>query len=454
MDRDKHPLAWLLHHHGWSATNYLARLDPIHQQLGYGRIHRHQRKRVSRWIREGVTPEEGVQWAMAVLHHIPPEEITARPWPDWLRLACLTQRDLLQAEWTPRAATDLLDSIAATGGPMDRRAFLVVTGVTPVLAQAAAAQPAGARPRGRRIGAATPELFDRALAVLRRQDDQLGSGQVHATAHAQLRLITNTLKHASYTQDTGRRLYTAAAEAARSCGWTAHDSGQHALAEEFYILALRSAAAADDPVATANTLAFWAITRYSGGDPGGAVALAEEALRHAGQFDSPRLEAVLHARRARAHAKAGEHRAAAHAQDAAFTAYDRARDRAPEEEPDAVYWVNLGELQSWAATNAMNLGNPGRALAYFEAIPTAHRAEGYDHDAYPRAAALRLARTAEAHIALGDLDAAVDTAHRAIDHLGGVTSARGSSTLADLRGKLAAHQETSVVRDFLHRTTA
>jgi hypothetical protein len=447
-----HPLAWLLHRHGWSATRYLARLDPIHHRLGYGHIARDQRKRVSRWIREGVTPEDGVQRAMAILHNIPEAEITARPWPDWLRLACLTQPDVLHAEWTAQAATDLLDHIAATGGPMDRRAFLVVTGVSPVLAQAAAAPPAAARPHGRRIGTQTPELFEQALAVLRRQDDQLGSGQVHATARAQLRLITDTLKDASYTQTVGRRLFSAAAEAARSCGWTAHDSGQHALAEEFYILALRAATAADDPVATANTCAFWAITRYSGGDPHGAVALAEEALHHAGRAGSPRLEAVLHARRARAHAKAGERRAAARAEQAAFAAYDRARDRSPEDEPDAVYWVNLGELESWAATNAMNLGDPARALTHFEAIPAAHQTEGHDHHAYPRATALRLARTAEAHIALGDLDTAVHTAHQAIEHLGGVTSARSTSTLSGLRTQLSAYRETAVVREFLDRT--
>ncbi|MDT0446794.1 transcriptional regulator [Streptomyces johnsoniae] len=451
MELDEHPLAWLLHHKGWSATNYLARLDPIHQRLGYGRIYTRERKRVSRWIRGGVTPEEGIRRAMAHLHQIPEEEITARPWPDWLRLACLRDRDLLQAEWNAQATAELLDRIAA-GGPMDRRAFLVVTGVTPVLAQAAAAQPAAARHHGRRISAATPDLFEQGLAVLRRQDDQLGSGQVHASARTQLRLITDTLTGASYTEATGRRLYAAAAEAARSCGWTAHDSGHHALAEEFYVLSLRAATSADDPVTTANTLAFWAITRYSNGDPYGAVALAEEALRHTGKFDSPRLEAVLHARRARAHAKAGDHRAAARAQEAAFTAYDRTRERAPDDEPDAVYWVSLGELESWAATNAMNLGEPARALGHFEAIPAAQRDEGHDPAAFPRAAALRLARTAEAHIALGDLDAAVATAHHAIDHLGGVTSARSTSTLGDLRTQLAAHRDTAVVRDFLSRT--
>ena len=335
---------------------------------------------------------------------------------------------------------------------MDRRAFPVVTGVTPVLTRTAVARPAAARPRGRRIGPRTPESFDRALAMLRRQDDQLGSGRVHAAARAQLRLITGTLTTASCTETVGRRLYAAAAEAARSCGWTAHDSGRPGLAEEFYLLALRAAVAGDDPVAIANTLGFRAITRYSHGDPHGAVALAEEALRHAGRAGSPQLEAVLHARRARAYAKAGERRAAARAQDAAFAAYDRARDRGLAEEPDAVYWVNLGEIQSWAATNAMNLGGPRTALTHFAAIPAAQREEGHDPGACPRAAALRLARTAEAHLALGDLDAAVHAAHRAVDRLGGVASARGSSLLADLRNQLAVHQDTGVVRDFLHRT--
>ena len=53
------------------------------------------------------------------------------------------------------------------------------------------------------------------------------------------------------------------------------------------------------------------------------------------------------------------------AQDAAFAAYDRARDRTLEEEPDAVYWVNLGEIRSWAASNAMNLGDPRTALTHY-----------------------------------------------------------------------------------------
>lgn len=450
VEIDEHPLAYLLHHYGWTAPQYLARLSAAHQQLGHGPLDVHQRKRVSRWIREHVTPEVSVQRAMARFHGIDPREITARPWPAWLKLACIREQQLVDAEWSAAITIELLDRVASTGGPMDRRGFLVVTGVTPVLAGAATAHPAAAQGSGRRVGAATPHLFEQALGVLRRQDDQLGSGQVHASARAQLRLITQTLKTASYTEETGRGLYAAAAEAARVCAWTAYDSGYLGLAEDYYMAALRAAASADEHAVAANTLAFWAILRYSNGDPNGAADLATHALGRTRRIGSPRMEAMLHARLSRAHARAGQDRASAYAQGAAFDAYDRARSA--DEDPPCVYWVDLGELHSWAASNAMNLGQPHKALTHYESIPTAHRAEGYDDQAYPRAAALRLTRTAEAHVAVGDLDGAVDSAHQAVDHLGGISSARGTSTLSDLRTKLTAHKTVSVVREFLSRT--
>jgi hypothetical protein len=181
VETDEHPLIYLLHLNGWSATDYLTRLDAVHRRLGYGPICKKERKRVTRWTRYGVTPEPSAQKAMAALHGIPEEEITARPWPEWLKLSCLRERQLLDAEWNAQTTIELLDRVAATGGPMDRRGFLIVTGMTPVLAGAATAQPATARAHGRRIGKATPVLFDKSLAILRRQDDQLGSGQVHAS---------------------------------------------------------------------------------------------------------------------------------------------------------------------------------------------------------------------------------------------------------------------------------
>ncbi|GAB2785080.1 hypothetical protein KDA82_36820 [Streptomyces daliensis] len=216
--------------------------------------------------------------------------------------------------------------------------------------------------------------------------------------------------------------------------------------------AFRAAASANEGTVAANTLSFWAILRYSNGDPTGAADLATDALGRTRRTGLPCMEAMLHARLSRAHARAGDERACHRAQGAAFDAYDRARDRSPDQDPPCVYWVDLGELHSWAASNAMNLNHPRKALTHYESIPAAHRSEGYDSQAYPRAAALRLTRTAEAHIAVGDLDGALESAHQAVDHLGGVTSARGTSTLTGLRTQLAAHRSVPAVSEFLDRT--
>ncbi|WTW95364.1 transcriptional regulator [Streptomycetaceae bacterium NBC_01309] len=447
-----HPLAYLLHDNGWSATQYLALLDAEQRKLGLRGVATRDRKRVTRWIRSGITPDMDAQRAMAALHGIAREEITARPWPEWLTLACIRERQLLDAPWDPETTIELLDRVAAAGGSMDRRGFLVVSGVAPLLAAAANAAPAKAQTVGRQIGRATPALFDQALAILRRQDDQLGSGNVYSSARAQLRLVVTTLKTKSYSDETSRQLYAAAGEASRICAWTAYDSGYHSLAEEYYLGGLRAARTADDPVVTANTLAFWAILRYSSGDPIGAVGLINEALAHARRVGSPRMTAMLYARLARAHAQAGDHRASARAQNAATDAYDRARDTPRDEDPDCVYWVNAGELEMLAGSSALNLGRPADALVRFTAAQAARSDEVYHEDEFPRGAAIYLAREAGARIDLDDLDGAVDAARRAVDHMGGVSSARSTTTLAELRTQFSARRSVPVVREWLELT--
>ncbi|MFI5887912.1 hypothetical protein [Streptomyces sp. NPDC051554] len=81
-----------------------------------------------------------------------------------------------------------------------------------------------------------------------------------------------------------------------------------------------------------------------------------------------------------------------------------------------------------------------------------HISEAYDGAAFPRSHALHLARISEAHLALGDVDAAVVTARDAVTRMGGVTSARGTSTLEDLRTKLSRRRGAPAVADFLNDT--
>ncbi|WP_331759866.1 transcriptional regulator (plasmid) [Streptomyces sp. NBC_01525] len=444
---ERHPLAYLLAVRGQKAEAYLLRVAEQHQRMGYGQM-AYRREKVSRWIRGDYAPSYRTQLAMATLEGIPPEAIHANGWPGWL-LVALPDHTLFALPWT---STGTVHALEITGGPVDRRQFLITTSVTlgATVAQWSAASPAGTAPTaGRRIGADVPALFEHRLEGLRRLDDTVGSGDVYDAARAELRLITTTLKTASFGEGVERRLFGAAAEASRSAGWTAYDSGKTAAAERHYATALRAAASADDPVVAANTLSFWAIQHYSTGNPRGAVDLIEAALSQAPRTGSARMTSMLHARACRAHAHAGDTRAADRSANAALDAYEHAGPI--EDDLPCVYWYNLGEAHQLLGSSALNLGNPKRALAHF--LEASDAQEAYNADAFPRGHAIYLSRLAEAHLSLGDVDAAVATAHDAVDRMGGVTSARGTNTLADLRKKLTRRRGIPAVADFLAYTS-
>ncbi|MFJ8443857.1 hypothetical protein [Kitasatospora griseola] len=221
----------------------------------------------------------------------------------------------------------------------------------------------------------------------------------------------------------------------------ADGGGDLVVAERHFAAALRAAASAGDPVVGVNTLAFWAIQHYSTGDPRGAVALVEEALRVAPRIGSARMTAMLHARACRAHAHAGDGRASDRHANLALNAY---RSAGPiDEDPDCVYWFNLGELYQLLGSSALNLDDPRRALAHFESAGTARASEAYDGESFPRGFAIYLSRQAEARLGLGDVDGAVLAAEAAVEHMGCVTSARGTDTLGGLRSKLGTYATSS-----------
>ncbi|MFB7560338.1 hypothetical protein [Streptomyces brevispora] len=126
------------------------------------------------------------------------------------------------------------------------------------------------------------------------------------------------------------------------------------------------------------------------------------------------MTAMLHARACRAHAHAGDTRAADRSANAAMDTYARVAD------PACVYWFNLSETHQLLGSSALNLGNPRQALRHFQDAATAHHSEGEanDGDAFPCGHATYLARLAEVHLDLGDINAAVDTAHTAVARMG------------------------------------
>jgi hypothetical protein len=436
----RHPLAALRHIKGWSGQRYLIEVNRHHQRLGFGAMATN-RKKISQWESGLVTPELSAQLAIAALEHIPEEAVHRLGWPHWLLLA-LDDDSLVCVPWTLEATRHALIE-TASGGTMDRRGFLLATGTT-LTATAATWSNLLAAGTGKtfpRIGMDAIDGLHARLAHLSRLDDMLGSGKLRELASAELNLITGLLTDTTHTPAVEQHLYGLAAEASRLCGWLSYDSGHHTAAQRYYLTALRASATADDVLVGANAMAFMAVQHYTVGSPRDAVTLTQTARTTLAKRSTPKTLAILHAREARAHAKLGDDKACTPALDAAFAALTTSAD-----EPHWTYWVNPTEIHMLAGSCALDLGEPRRALHHFS---TAHAS--YDTETYPAGAAIYLARTAQAHLALGDLDAAAHHATQALRCHTTIDSARGDTTLTTLRDDLAPHATHPAIHDFLDR---
>ena len=335
---------------------------------------------------------------------------------------------------------------------VNRRSFVMGSGAALATALAApwtsalAEAPPLSAGRSRQV---SPELvahIGQRLDHLRHLDDELGSGDLAALARSELALIVRLLRTSSYTDQAARRLYSLAAEASRQVAWDYFDQAHHEAARLYFEAALRASAAGSDPCAGAYALSFMAVQCYSTGNAQQAVSLLETAQSAVTQRSTPRMTAMLAARTARAWSKTGNRRVCAGLLHQARSALDHGPHP---DDPDTLYWVTYGEIEMIAGSSALDLGDPAEALRRFDAAISAD----YPGDSqYPRSHAIYLGRAAEAHLALHDLDAAVDRAIHALRCLGGVDSARSSAALVTLRSKFARHASAPVVRDYLNAT--
>lgn len=346
----------------------------------------------------------------------------------------------------PGSLTILADLLK--GSSVDRRGFLSAGAALSVSASSwsKALEPAGstALPAAFSGGPALLAHVEDRLDYLRHLDDELGSGEVYQLARSELSLIVRLITSRRYDGPTVDYLHAMASEAARQVAWAAFDQSRPGVAQRFFDASLRASAEAGDPISGAYALSFAAIQCYSTPGHGGrAVSLLQTAQEQVRRKATPRMHAMLAARTARALSKTGTKKECAHQLHLARTALDKGPH---DDDPKTLYWVDFGEIEMIAGSAALHLGDPAEALRRFEA---AMKASYPGDEEYPRSHAIYLARAAEAHLALHDLDAAVATARHAARCLGSVDSARSASELKGLREKLTPHTGHTAVREFL-----
>jgi tetratricopeptide (TPR) repeat protein len=345
--------------------------------------------------------------------------------------------------WTVGASLRALKDL--TGEPVDRREFLALTGSAlagivvnwATAIDAVDALPAAGR---RRLGQATLNRLSRRLADLRALDDELGGTVLRDLAVAELRWLIRLADNPTLPGGEQRQLFGLIAEAARLCGWLHLDADRGGPAQAFYVTALRCSADAADPLTGAHILAGMGFQAMLAGRTADALSLLGSAQDRAGRLASPRLEALLASRQARAHARAGDQRACGRALNRAETALEKARDS--NAEPDWIYYFDEAELAAQAGACWADLRQPDRARPLLD--------EALDNLAsqYVRDRTIYHARSAQTHLHSGNLDLACHDLTAAAELVRQTGSVRSIATIREARRAMSAYAREPIVREF------
>lgn len=281
------------------------------------------------------------------------------------------------------------------------------------------------------------------IPELRALDDVAGGGTVLSLAEQEFGLIAELLDQASYDEPTGRKLHIALAELGQLVGWAAHDAGKPALAQRYYIAALRAAYSADDRPLGAHILSCMAEQAAHEGQPSEAVTLIESAFAGTRGQATPRLLAELHIRQA--YALGTMHDASA---CSAAVSQARAHVEPQDDDPPWLYWVSPADITAFAGDCLLQLGQADRAAKLIE--------EGVDlyEETFTRDRQIYSVRLADALTRPGtqrDLDAAAGRGIAAIQLAEGLDSNRSADLLRNLYHQMKPHATLPAVREFLDR---
>ena len=356
---------------------------------------------------------------------------------DVLRLgAAAVSARLLSGDWTADSSTSLLDLVTADE----------TVEITPELATRLAHEWLVTDPpqlvetrAGQRIGEELIAKVERRVEHLRRMDDFIGGGDLHAAVEAELRATIELLGEAAYSEHLGRRLLAAVAELCRLAGWVAADAGLVGAATRYYSGGIRVAHAAEATPLAANMISLLSYLYANEASPHEAVLLAHTAYTGVRRRASATTKALLQERVAWAHARAGELRQTEKALGTVERLYEQRR---PEDDPAWVYWLDVDEIEVMAGRCYTELRRPERAAPLLRAA-----LESYDPE-HLRETALYASWLAESYVQAGEIDEAAAQASHALTLAAQVNSSRGRERVRALRRALEPNRDARVVQDF------
>jgi transcriptional regulator with XRE-family HTH domain len=273
---------------------------------------------------------------------------------------------------------------------------------------------------------------------------ELGGDRLYASLARHVDALASTVDQLSRPS-----LLSAFGQLCQMTGWLALDANRHQVARRYLCTAVLAGHQADEPALAASALAYMSLQEVYRDHPGRALALARTGCDVAAGSGTPRLDAGLGTRIARAHARAGNRQEAVAALGRADEAFARSGD--PESEPVWLSYVDQREILAQSGACYLDLGLHRQATA---ALSSALRLLDQQSSTNVRDRVHYLSRLAKCHLLAGDLDQACAAAHEALDLGQGLGSARVLERIGEFHAALAPHAAYREVRVFRDRFSA
>ena len=294
--------------------------------------------------------------------------------------------------------------------------------------------------RGARIGISDVERFQATVDMFAALDDRYGGGHARQALIQYLSTDAERMMNGTYSEETGRALFTAVGAATLLAAWMSYDSAPaSALAQGYFVQALALAQAGSDRVLGASILDAMSHQATYTGRFTEAASLARAALTGTRGIATPSLTAHFHTMEARALARLGDARACEQALSEGVREFERA---STEDNPPWFQYFSESELSAEFGHCMRDLGKSSDAIRYAGSSLAADGSGGFTRSEFFVSLVL-----ADGHLAAGDAEQACSVVLHALTAGEQIRSARCVGYLRDFTRRLPA-ASSGAIADF------
>jgi DNA-binding XRE family transcriptional regulator len=296
------------------------------------------------------------------------------------------------------------------------------------------------------VGYQEVEQIENAACIFRDWDDQFGGGLRRKAVVGQLSEVADLLRD-SHPVELQRRLFGAMAQLSETAAMMSWDSGHQALAQRYYVLALRASKAAGDRAFGASIMAAMARQLLYLDHAGDALELVRLAQDESAGYVTASVRSMLYTREAWAYAKLGRISAFRRATD---KAEDALADAKPAEDPYWITYFDVAELQGTTGGRLLELAHQDKQFAE-ETVERVSQAIALRRPGRLRSSALDQIGLAEARLVQGEMEEASRLGHQAVALVEQTPSDRVRVKLAELYQHSNAYADITVIASLRDR---